>query len=87
MLVNFTVECLAEHDFILEAFVRGYMGFFAIVEPKVHTVKRVKASHVDDRRFFRSLVGAEENRSGKDALESLDHAAIVGAVLGQAKEL
>ena len=86
VLVNFTVECLVKDDFILEGFVRRYMGFVAIVEPKVHAIEKVKASHVDDCRFFRSLIGAEENRSGKDSLESLDHAAIVGAVLGQAKE-
>jgi hypothetical protein len=46
----------------------------------------VKASHVDERRFFGLLFSSEENRGGKDSLESFDHAAIVGAVLGQAKE-
>jgi hypothetical protein len=46
----------------------------------------VKASQVDDWRVFRPLFCAEGNRGGKDSLESLDHAAIVGAVLGQAKE-
>src|ERR1019366_10505810 len=41
VLVNLMVECLAEHDFVLEGFMRGYMGFVAIVEPKVHTIKKV----------------------------------------------
>jgi len=86
VLVNFTVECLAKHDFILEDFVRRYMGFVAIVEPKVRAIEEVKASHVDDSRYFRLLFCPEENRGGKDSLESLDHTAIVGAVLGQAKE-
>ena len=62
------------------------MGFVAIAEPKVHAIKKVKASQVHDWRFVRLLFCAEENRGGKDSLESLDHAAIVGAVLGQAKE-
>jgi hypothetical protein len=87
VFVNFTVECLAEHDLILQAFTRGWMAFIVGVEPKVHAIEEVKASHVDDWRFVRLVFRAEENRGGKDALESLDHAAIMGAVLGQAKEL
>jgi len=78
VLIDFTVECLAKDDFILEGFVRRSMGFVAIVEPKVHAIKKVKASQVHDWRFVRLLFCAEENRGGKDSLESLDHAAVVG---------
>jgi len=63
----------------------GFCGFFPVV-PELHAIKKMKASRVDEIRFFRLLFSAEENRGGKDSLESLDHAAIVGAVLGQAKE-
>jgi len=49
-------------------------------------IEKVKASQVDDWCFFWLLFCAEENRGGKDSLESLDHAAIMGAVLGQPKE-
>ena len=35
----------------------------------------MKASQVHDWRFVRLVVCAEENRGGKDSLESLDHAA------------
>ena len=86
VFVNFTVECLAEDDFILEGFVRRQMSFVAIVEPEAQAIKKVKASHIDDCRFFRSLLCTKENRGRKDTLESFDHAAIVGAVFGQAKE-
>jgi len=62
------------------------MLFVAIAEPKAHAIEKVKASQIHDWRFVRLLFCAEENRGGKDSLESLDHAAIVGAVLGQVKE-
>jgi hypothetical protein len=53
------------------------MGFVAIAEPKVHAIKKVKASHVHHWRFIRLLFCAEENRGGKHSLESLDHAVIM----------
>jgi hypothetical protein len=77
VLVNLTVECLAKDDFILEGFVCRYMGFVAIVEPKVQAIEKVKASQVDDCRFIRALLCTKENRGGKDTLESLDHAVIM----------
>ena len=83
---DFTVECLAEYDLISEVFTRGQVAFVVSVEPKVHAIEKVKASQVDDWCFFWLLFCAEENRGGKDSLESLDHAAIMGAVLGQVKE-
>jgi len=83
---DFTVECLAEYDLISEVFTRGQVAFVVSVEPKVHAIEKVKTRQVHDWRFFRALFCAEEDRRGKDSLESLDHAAIVGAVLGQAEE-
>ena len=77
VLIDFTVECLAKDDFILEGFVCRYMGFVAIVEPKVQAIEKVKASQVDDCRFIRALLCTKENRGGKDTLESLDHAVIM----------
>src|ERR1039458_1618784 len=62
------------------------MALIVGVDPKLHAIEKVKASQVDDGRFFRLLFCAEENRGGKDSLESLDHAAVMGAVLGQAEE-
>jgi hypothetical protein len=39
VLIDFTVECLAKDDFILEGIVCRDMGFVAIVELKVHAKK------------------------------------------------
>jgi len=75
---DFTVECLAEYDLISEVFTRGQVAFVVSVEPKVHAIEKVKTRQVHDWRFVRLLFCAEENRGGKDSLESLDHAAVVG---------
>ena len=42
--IDFTVECLAKYDFLLEGFMSGWMALVAIVEPEVHTINGVNAS-------------------------------------------
>jgi hypothetical protein len=59
----------------------------AAVEPKLQAVEKLKAGLVDDCRLVGSAFAAKEDCGGEHTLEPLDHAAIMGAVLRQAKEL
>ena len=56
-------------------------------EPEVNLIKKVESSPLNQLASGRLLFGAEEDGRGKDALEALDDAAVIAAVLGKPEEL
>jgi len=86
MSVNLVVKRVAESDCVFCGVIRGRV-LVMIVEPKLNAVEEVETSPVGDVASTRLVVGAEEDGSGKDSLESLDDPPIVTAVLGQAEEV
>jgi hypothetical protein len=86
VLADLSIRSLAEDYNIVEAFLQRWLELVVAIKPKLHLINEVEAAPVDNGVFLEMIFGSEENVGGKDSLESLDHAAIVGAVLGQAKE-
>ena len=56
-------------------------------EPEVEAIEEVETRPIDQPGTGWLLFGAEEDGRGKDALEALDDAAVIAAVLGKPEEL
>lgn len=87
MLVDFMVESFTEHNLILDIVSGGGILFLARVGPELNSIKEMKPGEVDYGRRLRLLIRAEKDGGGEDTLESGNHAAIMGTVLGQVKEV
>ena len=87
MLVDFTVESLTQDDLVLDIVEWRGILFLARVEPELDSIKEMKPGEVDYGRRLRLQIRAEKDGGGEDALESRNHAAIMGAVFGQMKEV
>ena len=87
MLIDFFVEALAQRNDVAGLVVRWRFRLVATVEPKPHPIKKMKPPAVEDVATHPFFIGTEEHGSRKDALESLDEAAVMDAVLGKLQEL
>lgn len=86
MLADLGVERLAKREHIrLLTRIRGRIRFRQI-EPKLGTVKKVKPCPVEERLTVRVVIGAEENRGGKEPLEAFDHSSIISTICREMEE-
>ena len=87
VLVDLLVECFAEADDVCTGFIACRLFGLVVVKPKPHPVEEMKASPINQATAGGVVLGPEEDRGGKDAMETLDDSAIMAAVLGQAEEV
>jgi hypothetical protein len=59
---------------------------FRPIKPKLGTVKKVKPGPVEGGVAARVVIGAEENRRGKDSLKAFDHSCVISAVCRKMEE-
>ena len=60
---------------------------FSGVEPELHAIEELKARQVDDSHALWLLFRAEKDGGREDPLKTLNHAAIVRAILGEPEEI
>jgi len=86
VLVDFLVKCFAQSDGVCRDLMRGG-ALLPGSEPKLHPIEEMEARPVNEGIPVRLILGPEEDGGRKDALESLYKAAVVAAILGEAKEI
>jgi hypothetical protein len=87
MLVNLSVKGLAENDSVFMGR-SGCRGQLCIaVEPKLNAIKEVEPGPVRQTISAFLVLGAKEDRCGKNTLETLHNALIVAAVFGETEEI
>ena len=87
MLVYFGVETLTENNGVYGLPSRRSLSRFSSVEPELHAIKEVNPTPVEDGAGGSLAISAEEDARRKDALETLDDAAVVKTVLGQLNKI
>jgi hypothetical protein len=87
VLVDLLVKRFAESNYIFVyygTYIRCSRGW---IEPESHTIEEVKTGEVNDSGAVWPFVGSEKDCGSEDPLKASHEATIVGAVLGQAKEI
>ena len=87
MLVYFGVETFTENNGVYGLPSRRSLSRFSSVEPELHAIKEVNPTPVEDGAGGSLAISAEEDARRKDALETLDDAAVVKTVLGQLNKI
>jgi len=87
VLVDLCAEGFAQGDRV-RAFVGGNRGGCAAFgEPEMNFIKEVETRPVDQTAAARLVLRAKEDGGSKDASESLHHAPVIPAILGETEEL
>jgi len=77
-----SIECVAEnHDVAGSHLSRG--PHVVVIKPKLHLVKKVEATPIDNEMLLELVFRSEEDRGGEDSLESAFHSPVLRAVLAQ----
>ena len=87
MLVYFGVETFTENNGVDGLPSRRSLSRFSSVEPELHAIKEVNPTPVEDGAGGSLAISAEEDARRKDALETLDDAAVVKTVFGQLNKI
>lgn len=86
MLTDLSVEGLAERERVRSLTkIRGRTRFRPI-EPKPCVVEKMEPGPVKERFAAGVVIGAKENRRGKDSLEAFDHSSVISAVCRKMEE-
>ena len=86
MLIDLLIEAVAQCNYVI-----GLIRFWGVlrlrtVEPELHAIKKMEPGDVEALATGPIFIGAEEDASRKDALETLDETAVVNAVLWKLQE-
>jgi hypothetical protein len=84
VLVDFTVECVAERNDVGTSVAIAFQKFLVVV-PELHGIKKVEPARTRDGGWLVLLFRTKENRGAKDALKSLYDSTVVVSVLGEFK--
>jgi hypothetical protein len=87
VLVNLSVEGLAENDGVLIGCCGSGGQLSIVVEPELEAVEEVEAGPVRQTISTLLVLGAKEDGCGKNTLETLHNAAIVATVFGEMEEI
>jgi hypothetical protein len=86
VLIDFLVGGLAQSDGVLKA-LGCKLVLFMFSEPEPHPIKEMKPHVINESVLLRLVIGPKENRSGKDALETLHDSTVTTAVIGQSEKV
>ena len=87
VLIDLLVKALAQCNDVVGLLMRWRFLLVSAVEPKPHPIKKMEPLAVEDFSAHSFFIGTEEHAGSKDALESLDEAAVVNAVFWKLQEL
>jgi len=87
VLINFLIEALAQGNNVFGSIRAWGVLDIRAVEPELHVIKKMERRPVEDLAAFLCCIGAEENASRKDALETLVETTEMNATFGRWKKL